>query len=531
MTTKSPIRQTFVLHPFFFVVYSVLGVFANNVVEIPVQWVLRPLLFLLIFIAILYFVFKKMVADSQRAGLITTLVLFWLFFGHIQRFLGEKSGFWNTQWGMFAALLLWSLPLFWLGSRWTWNKINNRKFITLFLNATSIIVVLFPLYVTGRALIETRWWSSVYENRRTSDMLIELKSLPDRPDIYLIILDGYGRYDSLREIYGFDNSEFLENLRNRGFYVADQSSPNYPMTWFSLSSLLNMGYLGDYTSALKNTMSHGPVYDLTQHSDVRWLLQEAGYQFVALPSATFFTQMHDADIYYQMTIGNINEFEGLLLSSTVMNMGMEAWHLDIPVPSYSLHRRYILYSLETLKTIPEIAGPKFVFVHIMAPHPPFVLDETGNPTQPNRPYNMGDTTGFTGTPEEYKAGYLGEVRFLNSQLMDAIDVILETSTTPPVIILQGDHGPGNYINLTEPKNSCFKERYAILNAYYFPDQNYTSLYSSITPVNSFRVIFNQYFETKLELLEDRNYYSTWGDPYEFSDVTDRSQTCEIVPDK
>lgn len=520
-------KRMVVLHPFFFAIYAVVGMYASNADEVPVQWVFRPLIVLLLIVAVLFLVLQKKLADTQHAGLITTLVVFWLFFGHIHRFLSERTIFWNTPWGTWLAFFLWTIPLVFIGSRWAWNKITNRKFITYFLNSTSVFVVLLPGFVTARGWLETTWWTGVYNNQPSAASAIILKPEAVPPDIYLIILDAYGRNDFLREVYGFDNSEFTNYLTEKGFYVADRSSPNYAMTWLSLASLLNMNYLDEYTSALKGTTAHGPVIDLVQHSDVRGLLREAGYQFIALPSATLFTQIRDADVYYKMTIGDLNEFEGLVLSSTVANLAIEAWDLDVPVPSYTLHRRYILYSLEMLKSVPDLTGPKFVFVHFMAPHPPFVLDELGNYVQPDRPYNMGDASGFKGTPEEYKTGYIEEVRFLNQQLINVIDSILRRSKQPPIIILQGDHGPGNYFNLRESNNICLKERYSILNSYYFPDGNYSALYPSITPVNSFRVIVSQYYGTDLELLADRNYYSTWSAPYDFVDVTNQSQSCQL----
>jgi hypothetical protein len=63
---------------------------------------------------------------------------------------------------------------------------------------------------------------------------------------------------------------------------------------------------------------------------------------------------------------------------------------------------------------------------------------------------------------------------------------------------------------------------SILNAYFFPNRKYDGLYSRISPVNSFRVVFNTFFGGSLELLPDRNYFSTWNDPYLFIDVTDRA---------
>jgi len=207
---------------------------------------------------------------------------------------------------------------------------------------------------------------------------------------------------------------------------------------------------------------------------------------------------------------------------------VDAFDLDIPVLSYDLHRRYILYSLDMLEEIPLAEeGPKFVFTHLMAPHPPFVLDAAGSPIQSDRPYNLGDASGFRGSSDEYMDGYISEVRFLNERLMQVIDTIIARSEKPPIIILQGDHGPGNYFNMAEPNNTCLWERYSMLNAYYFPDGNYSALYESITPVNSFRVILDQYFGADMELLEDKNYYATWSRPYAFSEVTDKIHSCQI----
>jgi len=110
---------------------------------------------------------------------------------------------------------------------------------------------------------------------------------------------------------------------------------------------------------------------------------------------------------------------------------------------------------------------------------------------------------------------------LNHELTEIISDILARSATPPIIILQGDHGPGAYFDMLKlDNNSCLSERFSILNAYYFPDRDYQLLYPSITPVNSFRVVLNQYFGAKLDLLEDKNYYATWTSPYLFTDVTE-----------
>jgi hypothetical protein len=52
-----------------------------------------------------------------------------------------------------------------------------------------------------------------------------------------------------------------------------------------------------------------------------------------------------------------------------------------------------------------------------------------------------------------------------------------------------------------------------LNAYYLPDGGEKHLYSDISPINTFRIVLNHYFNTDLELLEDVHYYSYYSKGY------------------
>jgi hypothetical protein len=149
-----------------------------------------------------------------------------------------------------------------------------------------------------------------------------------------------------------------------------------------------------------------------------------------------------------------------------------------------------------------------VFAHIISPHPPFVFDVHGKPTEPARGYSVNDGDDFQGTLDEYRAGYARQVQFVNQKLEWAIDAILANSPTPPVIILQGDHGPGSRLNWGSPAKTCLWERTSILNAYYLPGGGESRLYPSISPVNSFRVVLNAYFGANLPLLPDRTYFTS-----------------------
>ena len=68
-----------------------------------------------------------------------------------------------------------------------------------------------------------------------------------------------------------------------------------------------------------------------------------------------------------------------------------------------------------------------------------------------------------------------------------------------------------------------KEVFAILNAYYMPEGKDKYLYPEITPVNTFRVIFNSYFGTEFDMLPDKNYFTKPHRPYRYYEVTERVQ--------
>lgn len=512
-----------VLHPFLFAIYTVFGVYAQNPQELPVVWILRPLLILLGVTTLLFLLVSRWTEDRQYAGVITTLCLAWFFFGHIRNALDSITSTRITINQELLLLFVWSILLIVLGSKRVWRKIKLPELVTNFLNITFWVVILLPTYFVAVFTLQTIRQASILRSREEIKTEVVLSStVTSRPDIYVIILDAYGRDDYLNDIFHYDNSNFTDFLRESGFYVAEQSSPNYPQTQLSLAGLLNSTYLDQWAKGLEQFNSRTPLTRLIDQSEARRLLEELGYKFVNIPNSTLISNVGDSDVYLPMTKINLNQFEQLILSTTLLDSFAQKWNLDLPIPGYANQRRTIQYQLDTLKTVPLLPGPKFVFVHILAPHPPFVFDEQGNPVQADAPYTLGDGGGYPGTREEYMHGYSQEIKYINKQLTQVVTSILEDSKEQPIIVIQGDHGPGSRFSMLKLEDvSCLWERFSILNAYYFPDQKYELLYPNITPVNSFRVIFNTYFGSELPLLEDKNFYASYATPYRMIEITDR----------
>ena len=348
-----------------------------------------------------------------------------------------------------------------------------------------------------------------------------IQGLPDNissqtftPDIYYIILDGYGRADMLQTIHGFDNSMFVDALEQRGFFVASASQSNYARTLLSLSSSLNMQYLDTLSAAMGTSNLWWPATNALQHSEVRRILEHGGYKTIFFANNGQYSDIRDGDFYEAPFPIQLDIFSGLFVNQTNLSLLAKIDALGIANPSYDTHRRIILYTFERLPEVAALEGPKYVFAHIIAPHPPYVFDHEGNPTDPPYP--------FTLSVEEH-SGYIEQLQFVNRAVLATIDGILASSKSPPIIIIQGDHGPGTRTDHNSLKNSCLYERFSILNALYLPGVEKNSIPMDLSPVNTFRFIFNTYFDGNLELLPNRQYFSTSDHFYEFTDVTGQTQ--------
>ena len=109
--------------------------------------------------------------------------------------------------------------------------------------------------------------------------------------------------------------------------------------------------------------------------------------------------------------------------------------------------------------------------------------------------------------------------FINKKVRETIDTILANAKSPPVIIIFGDHGPRSELNWEDVDRTNHHESMSVLNALYLPGVDNDLLRPGLSPVNTFRIVFNEYFGQQYELLPDRSYYSMERKPYRFYDVT------------
>ncbi|MBN2115885.1 MAG: hypothetical protein JW730_04910 [Anaerolineales bacterium] len=482
--------------------YPTLALLAHNMGEVGYRVAYRAVL-VSVFVAIvsaflLYFVFR----DWSRAGILTVLGLCaFFFYGHIFKYVRglEMGGIVIGRHTYF--MVVWAV-LFG-GLAWVAVRGTRQSIWTAVLSIMSIVLIVFPLYQL------LSYQSNTWKRNRVMPPEISLPSQEAKalPDIYFIILDMYGRHDLLGKKFAYDDGPFLGKLEDLGFYVASCSKSNYPSTVSSLSATLNVNYL----PALSDQFAPGHtdinlMWHLIKNNAVKNALRQAGYKIVAFETGYEWTEWNDADYFFALQSDKINNFEDLLLRNSFAAVFSEKDYFnDLLLTSDQRKHDLSLYVLDTLEEVPLLPGPKFVFVHLTIPHPPFVVGPQGE-LNIVPPRYKGNESYYE--EEEYKVGYRNQLAFLNLRLPQVLEAILEKSAQPPIILVQGDHGP-RFVELGEHLD--------ILNAYYFPGPQ-PELHSSITPVNNFRMIFNMYFGMSLPMLPDKSYFPRPDRPYEFIDI-------------
>ncbi|HEY3476420.1 MAG TPA: hypothetical protein VGK56_17530 [Anaerolineales bacterium] len=445
--------------------------------------------------------------DWNRAALVTSILLI-LFFSYGHVYIALKSinisGFYLFRHRTLIPIWLGlSLLLVW----WVSRKLRNPASATYALNLIGLFLLILPLFQLTSFFLRSR---TAQAEQNSSVLRLSADDQP--PDIYYIILDGYGRSDILKDEYGYDNSDFLNILRDLGFVVAECSQSNYAQTQMSLASSLNFNYIEHLSDRfVPGSDDRTGLDELIHHSALRDSLEEAGYQTVAFATGFLATELRDADYFLspERSWAQLNEFESLLMETTFARLLQDGDRFGMQSAGSELFRERTLFALEQIDELSYIQGPKFVFVHLIAPHPPYVFGPTGGPIQPAE-------AGTTRT-QEGAGHYRDQAIYISSRMAEIIPAILTNSATPPIIVLQGDHGP--------TVASSPRSRMSILNAYYLPGAD-TSIPSTITPVNTFRIILNTYFGQNLELLEDISLYSDYTDPFSFKVI---QNSCEVTP--
>ncbi len=499
-----------IFYPILFALYPILSLYSYNINEMSFTETLLPSAIMISATSLIWFLLSLLIKNKYNAGLITSLFLFFLFtYGRIWDYLYDIFN--KNHWQESIFFIIWWL-LFLLFSFIINHTKKRIKQATYYLNTVSIILIILPIIMIffNIAFTPKEKISNQFKNTNVTKK-------GEYPDIYYIILDGCGRTDVLKHFYNYDDSNFINFLKKKGFYIADKSIPNYTQTALSLSSSLNMKYLNEIAKKMgEKSYNRKPLRNMIRYNKVSKILKQFGYKFISFATGIAVTEIPNADIYLSPS-WSFTEFQNILLNTTPFPF---IWGLFSKKTQYDIHRERILYILNNIAKTHNTGGPKFVFAHIIGPHPPFVFGKNGESVNAKRKFSFADG-GFIMKRESYVTNYRNQLIFIFSQIKNVVNQLLSNPNKKPIIIIQGDHGPGSILNWRHFNKDIIWERMSMLNVYYFPDkEKYKYLYKTISPVNSFRIIFNNWFGLNFKLLPDKRYFSSWQQPYKFYDVTD-----------
>ena len=521
-------KKFIVLHPILIALFPVFLVYYQNIHLLLLQGLIFPALIILSVAIALWYVIKIILKNTIKSALLSSFYTFLFFsYGHI--FIVIQSNLATEFFISVHVILLVSYTVFVVIGTYYVVKTNRRlNNLTTIANAMSITALVFVFFSIGIYNFE-----NTYNNFQVEDSnpIVLGNDFKKTPDIYYIVVDEYAPLRTLEKFYDYDNSDFIKFLEEKGFYVTKNSHSNYAQTSTSLASTLNMKYLNYLSEIIENeSKDHGILYQMLDNNLVMRNFKSVGYQVYNISSGAWNTgSVNIADEHLCSKNQNIDYRTLYQLKQISV---LRAFDIFIKEPTsrifHQQHRDTILCQFGEITKIKQITEePVFVFMHVLTPHEPFVFGPNGEEVDykytlgPNVETPFGPTYKFGLTPSEEIKAYRDQVIYVTKILRQTIDNLLENSDNPPIIIIQSDTGPTiNFPGITKKESDI--GRMSIFNAYYFPNKEYNLLYDDVTPVNSFRIVFDSQFQTNYGLLEDKSFFSTYEKLYAFTEITDFS---------
>ncbi len=453
------ILKKYSFHPFLLIPYVIFYTITKNYKDISLYMSYRPLFIGFLISLLIFIIIKFVLKDNKKAALFTFLILLFLAtYGVRYDFLESLyyDGFWPFSHihRILIGFDIFFLLLFGFLIKKTKKSISG---INAFLNTTFILLISYNLFIC------------LFNYSQTKDKKVFAKIHSELthnlPNIYYFVLDGYANNITLKKHYNFDNNVFLSYLKSEGFFVQDTVYSNFYGTEKSLNSTLNMD------CDTKNSIYNNLVFKTFKENGYTINVIKSGYTVTA--------NFEHADVLYQPE--GLNELERNLLEHTI-------FRLDDIIGS-TVYKR-LKSQLNSIDLFINNKSNQFNFIHIVAPHPPFVFSRDGKKT-----FNINKSVNNW----EPKDRYVDQLVYISKVIKYKIKKIKKVDKNA-IIILQSDHGP--YIS-SKNKEDIFESRALILNCVYGPHKLRTRFRKSKTSVNTFIHVFNHIFESNISMQEDK----------------------------
>lgn len=517
--------KNFPWHPLLIPALPVVFLYQHNMRQLSLSDVFEPLILLLLLSVAVWGVGWALLRNFQEGAILASLISLHVFTFSLVYNLANKIlwslGFFDVDraryyivaWALVALGIVFLVARSTRGHRFTHSFLNWSALAFLLISLGQVIPFEIKRALARDELSDVDGPSVAQESGHNEG---------SRPDIYYLVFDRYASFRTLEKDLGFSNEEFGKSLAEKGFYVARESRTNYPKTFMSLASSLNFSHLEELAQAMgPGSGDQRPLTRLLAEHWVGRFLKERGYAYYHFGDWWLPTRQNgqaDFNYSFKYLIGN-SEFMSLLFSDTIFARVLYELR---GASKDSMRRDWTRKKFRNIEKVVGRQGPKFVFAHFMLPHPPFLFDSQGGEPLVSKEK--------LSRPDRYRKYYVDQLVYANGEISGLLDTILENSENEPVVIIQSDEGPfiypefgnsGEDIDWASLDPEILRSHMEILNAYHFPGEEYPDLYSTITPVNSFRVLFNRLFGTSFDLLEDSSFvFSSYDKPYDLIKLED-----------
>ncbi|NMC63650.1 MAG: hypothetical protein GYA55_10860 [SAR324 cluster bacterium] len=506
------------IYPLLLALYPILVLYSHNADITEISHLFVPILISLLGTFLLYYILRLILKNTDRAALLSAIsVALFFSYGHVfsaaakHFFLffsitgGGTDEVLSSRWQVHAVLSVLYVLIF--GIAFLYQFKNAKKplqALSQVLGVFSLVLLIFPIF----EIVKMSLLPASPTGRDTMDIdPAPTAQSSEYPDIYYIILDGYAREDILRTHYNFDNADFLNYLRNRGFAIPANTAANYSWTFLSIPSLLNFEYLDNIQEIQKyrNSSDRRISYSLLRDNRALHFLHSRKYRYIHIGSTWGGTLDNPrADLEFNCSSKLFSAaFHRVLAESTWLKIFESKIANDLADCA--------LESFSYLNMSAKIDGPKFVFAHITMPHHPYLFDRDGNIL---KRVVLSDQIDRQNILWAQKDKYIDQMIFVNTKVKELIDYILRNAKRKPLIVLQSDHGP-NIPAL--PMKKRRKVRLKNFAALLLPGEKVPPP-DTLSPVNSLRFIFNAYLGANFEILPNKYFYSDYRRPYAFTTV-------------
>ena len=409
---------------------------------------------------IIWIVIRKIIKNSNKAALITGVgVVFFFYFGYVQDALkGILVS--NIPVNKTSILVPISIIIFIILTIYFIKSKNNFESIIKIANVVSItliLVVCVQFIIPGASA--------------------------EKPNVYHIILDEYTDNEILTKKFGYNNEKFLEFLNNNEFYMHDKLFSTFGGTVKELNVILNMEYP-------KKLGWVSEDYESLNNNKVMSIFSNQNYSIIETNSMMRWKNFSDVDTKLCYDTNFINsEFLDQVLGKSIIRYFLEKYQQD--TRRDTVRCTFDVLNEITLKT----DGPKYVFSHVYVPHPPFLFGSNGENVYPDHREISGLQT------RENPQGYVNQLIYATNEITVVIKNIVKNDPNA-IIIVQGDTGTLTGTDISKKTMKEIYQAHSILYAVRIPDVEDSDY---MIPVNTYRIIFNNYFNMNYDYLEYHSY--------------------------